>query len=693
MRTSSLLAVLALSTAACTVSTDGAPCSTPGATTDCPGGQACGANLRCSARAAATGCIACPPGQTRCQTDPQACMATSDGVCSAWTTSATCGSGQVCVEGPASCRDLYSVRITSPGDGSIVPKAIPVAVTVTMASASTPLPTSVSLLYGGQVVLPLSPAGTSGLVATYAGTWNYPGSDGDVVQLSAQSVSGSGTAVSPAVNVTVDELAPSVSAAVTCSPASCPRDGTLSVSATASDAHLSGVSVTLDLDGGARSVALSNGGSGNAYQATLDLKQWPFLYFQHSTVATIVAVDAAGNAAQVTVPTLVSRLRWSYSAGAPVTSPAVLADGTLVVGVAATANQLRAVTGDGTEVWRATLGSAGVPEAPSAGAYVWAGSDDGDLYAVTPSGTLLGPCSGGAAGHVFTPAVIPGAVEAALAGNANGEVIGAKTSGAPPTCNLTGTAMPVSAATLFSGGLLTVPEATTSGSLVPFTSAPSNPIVLTQNPGGPLTSPPQVPLALTGSGKVLAATTDGNLYLSDPTAASTSTASIFSLPSAFATASPVVATSGDLFVSGSDKRIHRVTVPASGASVDLWASAPTLSGMPGGLALVTADASGVFLVATVSTTVAGQVMAFAQVGGLPVAVWPASGEPSEPFGPLSFPVVVPATSPSALATLYAGSSDGHLYAVVVDSPPDTASPWPKTYHDLANTENASSPLP
>ena len=46
-----------------------------------------------------------------------------------------------------------------------------------------------------------------------------------------------------------------------------------------------------------------------------------------------------------------------------------------------------------------------------------------------------------------------------------------------------------------------------------------------------------------------------------------------------------------------------------------------------------------------------------------------------------------------LPTVYAGSQDGKLYAIVVDGPPDMAAPWPKAHRDLANTANASSPLP
>lgn len=48
--------------AGCAVEVDGAPCAVPGATADCPGGQACGNDGRCSARALACAATRCAPG-------------------------------------------------------------------------------------------------------------------------------------------------------------------------------------------------------------------------------------------------------------------------------------------------------------------------------------------------------------------------------------------------------------------------------------------------------------------------------------------------------------------------------------------------------------------------------------------------------------------------------------------------------
>jgi hypothetical protein len=76
-------------------------------------------------------------------------------------------------------------------------------------------------------------------------------------------------------------------------------------------------------------------------------------------------------------------------------------------------------------------------------------------------------------------------------------------------------------------------------------------------------------------------------------------------------------------------------------------------------------------------------------------VWSTATEVTPPLGAvsLSFPAIAPAASADTLPTLYTGSADGKLYAVVVDSGLDTTSPWPKSHHDLRNTGNAAAPLP
>lgn len=105
MRRAALAALAAALLGACAVDVDGAPCAVPGATTDCPGGQACGNDLRCSARALACAASRCTPGAGGACLDPAGvgtgtavarwCDA-RDPVCGVWTEDPCAGRGWVC---------------------------------------------------------------------------------------------------------------------------------------------------------------------------------------------------------------------------------------------------------------------------------------------------------------------------------------------------------------------------------------------------------------------------------------------------------------------------------------------------------------------------------------------------------------------------------------------------------------------
>jgi hypothetical protein len=91
---------------ACTVEVDGAPCTAPGTTSECPGGQACGNDRRCSARALACAASRCTPGVGGdCLADPvglgtgtthaRRCSEV-DPVCGAWVVDACASQGRLC---------------------------------------------------------------------------------------------------------------------------------------------------------------------------------------------------------------------------------------------------------------------------------------------------------------------------------------------------------------------------------------------------------------------------------------------------------------------------------------------------------------------------------------------------------------------------------------------------------------------
>jgi hypothetical protein len=107
-RAAALALGAALVAAACRVEVDGAPCRAAGATDDCPGGQACGNDLRCSARALACAATRCAPGAFEC-TDPTAarrCDPGADPICGRWV-------GAACSARHPACRIVADPRVLS----------------------------------------------------------------------------------------------------------------------------------------------------------------------------------------------------------------------------------------------------------------------------------------------------------------------------------------------------------------------------------------------------------------------------------------------------------------------------------------------------------------------------------------------------------------------------------------------------
>ena len=184
-------------------------------------------------------------------------------------------------------------------------------------------------------------------------------------------------------------------------------------------------------------------------------------------------------------------------------------------------------------------------------------------------------------------------------------------------------------------------------------------------------------LALDLQSRVLVSSQDGTLLRVADQGTSGSVSPLASLP-AQAEASPIVLSGGDIVVGLTGGAVHRLT--DSGTAV--WASPPDVGDSVRGLAALSAGLDGADVVAT---TALGEVAALRPDG---TVAW--SGRPTT--AALSFPAVADAAA-GGLPTAYMGSQDGKLYAIVVDGPLDAAAPWPKAHHDLANTANASSPLP
>jgi len=299
---------------------------------------------------------------------------------------ADCGPGAVC-ERPVSgeqgvCVAPYAVALVAPAPGSFIGTG-PVAVRATLRvqASGRSEPAALDLAVGG------TPAGSLARVGpgVYQGSWTALAGTPAAVSLSAVAAAGTpDESRSPPVAVRVDLEAPVFTGqSATCAATPCVRDAALHLLATVADANLVAVTATLDL-APSRTVALAPTPSG--WRADVDLASLPFPALARDVAVTLLATDAAGNQAALPLLVPVTRVRWAYDAGAPVTSPAVMGDGTLVVGVSATANQVRAIRPDGTLLWQATVGAGVVTAAPSIGpSGIWVSSADASTAKSRPA--------------------------------------------------------------------------------------------------------------------------------------------------------------------------------------------------------------------------------------------------------------------------------------------------------------------
>jgi hypothetical protein len=464
---------------------------------------------------------------------------------------------------------------------------------------------------------------------------------------------------------------------VVCGTDPCPRDGTLLVTASATDdKELLAVEATIDLAPG-RVFPLAPG-SGSEWTGTIDLATVPFPAFTRELLVTVVARDGARNEASAVAGAgqrpVVTRLRWEYAGGASLSPAAITADGTVVVARSALTDQVLAVNADGTKAWSRSLGSGTVTAPPSIGAQaIWVGANDGKLYAVAPDGSAeLASRSCTASGVARGPPAIltTGGTDVAFGAFSNGRIYASG-----PTC---------------------VPTAETPGK-DPYTSG-----VAVDGDGGVYGATSTLalkavrryvwdgealgaswvvdvgdaidaPFALAGTGIVVTGSTAGELERTTVGTGSGSVAALATLSGSI-DESPIILSNGDIVVGDASGKLHRLDSNGTAVwdpPVDLGAAvhAP--------MALKPAGGSVWFLVATVD----GKVHA---VDGSGAILWsgPLTGGTALGAGNIHTP------AGSDLSTAYFGGADGKLYAVIVDGALDTAAPWPKAWHDARNTSRA-----
>ncbi len=606
-----------------------------------------------------------------------------------------CPSGQRCgFDG--TCRTgavRYEVTLAAPASGAVVgPSGITLQVTVVRASGI-PDSGNPTLVAGGTNFNCSSNGPPGPTSATYNCSYAPPAGIDKTVSAVASAGSGADVSQSAPVDLVVDTVPP-VLGAVTfqCSATPCTRDATLTVSATATDTHLSAVSASIG-PGALATVNLVQT-TGSTYQATVPPNQLKFPFYEQDLTATVAAIDAAGNSASSSGSIKMTRLRWSVpveSSNPPaLTGAAIDASGKAYFGASNGNVYVVDLTAQppGVSKW-SPVASAAISAPPALGAStLWVGSQDGKVYAVSVADGSIQNGSGcninNAWPVVATPAVAPAAglvAETAYVGSQGGgasaqngvfcavrvagcfpgSVYGSQSFKAAPVVDGSGKIYAAGGSTLHGFEFLSTTwqdDWTTSVGAV------------------------TAPLALDGLGHIWTATSDssGSLDETDPSASTPAAVNRASLGSALG-APVVIDASRNIVVGDQAGVLHKL----SPAGTSLWTTqTPPNLGAPIISALVLTGGDADYVVPTTSGTLAGVKSdgSFAwQSGQLTATANPSLNEPNI--------VKLPGDT---FSTAIFGAADGKVYAVIVDGQLANA-PWPKAHHDPRNTGNAATQLP
>jgi outer membrane protein assembly factor BamB len=465
-----------------------------------------------------------------------------------------------------------------------------------------------------------------------------------------------------------DTVAPTLQAVTVTCGTPCLRDGTLQVSATVTDdQELVSVEASIPALSAARSVPMSL--SSGKWVAAIPLAGWPFPAFEMPIAVRVTARDAAQNPAQLdavggNVP-VVTRLKGRpYDAGVPITSPAVLADGTVVFGRSATDEQVVAVR-NGEKVWGAKVGSAFVTAAPSIGDSIWIGNQGGALYPVSFIGDVGAECATGE--PINAPAAIAGSRAIAGSQAAIVAVAGPNSVRIPTSVE----ASVIEAPVVDADGMLYLAagNALNSFTIQPLGSLRDNWTGKAPLPTRPtLSGTVRAALAIAGSGEIVTLASNGMVDVTTP-AAVTGNLTTTSPGST----GPIILSDSSIIIGDATGVLKRIADPAPP-----WTDSATLNGVPAIPLVLEADeptllvptsTGRLYAVRTSDGTIAWSV----KLSGTGQAL-----QPANVF-----------TAPGAsTSTAYIGGADGKLYAVIVDGRLDTAAPWPKAFHDPRNTSNA-----
>lgn len=472
-----------------------------------------------------------------------------------------------------------------------------------------------------------------------------------------------------------DANPPSVSSVtLACSTAPCVRDAVLHVEATVTDdAEVLDASVSLDLGGPA--VAMSS--SGGKWVADLPLRGFPFPDFERAVTATVTARDGARNASALAPgpPQAVTRLRWTYDAGVPMTPAAVMSDGTVVVGLSSTSDQVLAVAADGTKAWSLTVGGTSfVTAAPAIGERaIWVGSEDFLIRGVKPDGTAaltdVGVNTDGAVRGSL--AVLPGTTkEWSFGASASGRVAAASTVPLEDPKSTASSAY-ASGPVVTSDGRVCAASAAAAATLRCYTFDGAFAEDWAVGVGVNVTAPP----AVDADDNVWTGSQDAKLDRTTPAGATETMATL----AGSVADSPVVLAGGDVVVGDGSGTLHRVT----SAKTVVWSrklNGDPLVDEPLLAPLVLTGSTATFVVPTRS----GVIYALDSDGW---EVWRGALTAGAELRAGNV-FTAPGQAGSVTSTAYFSSASGKLFAVVVDGRLDASAPWPKAFHDPRNTSRA-----
>jgi hypothetical protein len=454
----------------------------------------------------------------------------------------------------------------------------------------------------------------------------------------------------------------------------CLRDGVLRVDATIADDHeVLGADVQLDV-GGAPIPMARVAGTSSRWRADVRLATAPFPAFDASLVATVVARDGARNTANASVPpTHVTRLRWAYDAAAPISAPAVMADGTVILGLSKLSLQILAVRRDGTKAWETTPGSRFITATPTVGdRAIWV-NDDRTVYAIDPISavTLSGV---GVAMDVPTTAWLATRSEPtkewAFVGSGTGRIGAASTVASEYARSGLGDPCTTGPVTSADGNTIYVAA---TASLVSTLRAFSFDGAFTPKWSANIGMNVTAPLAVDDLGRIWAGSQDAKLTRTTPSGLTGDPVVVATLTGS-ATDSPVLLAGGDVVIGDLSGVLHRFT----SAGVQVWASPPNLeAAVLAPLVLSGGDAQ--FVV----PTKAGRVYAVRSDGS---PMWFGNLDGTELRAGNIY--TAPGQQGSVVSTAYFSGANGKLYAIIVDGALDAAAPWPKAFHDPRNTNRA-----